>query len=223
MTFDRRQANKSSNLFNDTLLPPRLAKSPHPSSSPVPPTHPSILPSPPRIVSYIHAQFPADSRRIVLSTSCKSTTGTTSRNRVRDTRRYRGQKRRQDIACSQRSPLSGRDPRPSTTGFSRSSDTLLPFRGGSPCILQSALPKALYYGKRDIGARGCQSPLPVLLPLPFRFSLLSSFVCPQTRSSTRPFLLPLLSRLFSIHLASHSSSNRHPQEDLIILMNSRNS
>lgn len=27
MTFDRRQANKSSNLFNDTLLPPRLAKS----------------------------------------------------------------------------------------------------------------------------------------------------------------------------------------------------
>lgn len=52
-----------------------------------------------------------------------------------------------------------------------------------PCASSSRTdcpsPKALYYGKRDIGARGCQSP--VLLPLPSD-SLLPSFVYLQLSS-----------------------------------------
>lgn len=59
-----------------------------------------------------------------------------------------------------------------------------------PCASSSRTdcpsPKALYYGKRDIGARGCQSP--VLLPLPSD-SLLSSFVYSQLSSPRCLFLL----------------------------------
>ena len=135
-------------------------------------------------------------------------------------------------------PLSPADPQPSATRFSRPSDTLLPFRGGSLCILAAA--QAAPHRRPCIMVNETSEPEAAshrcLLPLPTD-SLLSSFVyspasCPAdvplfllapVATSPSPPMSSTLRRSYISRCSSYRPTKIRPlRGDLIILMNSRN-